>query len=132
MRAWFVDRIVPILLVSTIVAFVAIGSVSLYDQRHALESADLRLDRHCAFERIQLEQLQADLRSPRENTSRAARAAFSTLANTDFREVKLCAPEGAPLDPGDRALRCTVEFDADSACMQAIVANALLYVRGAR
>ena len=122
-------RTFAIIVVLVMLASAAMGLV-LQRRTDVGDAAIQRLDRHCAFERLQLEVLQTDLQSPVASRRDLAERTFSLLSETDFREVKLCAPEGAPIDPDDRSLMCSVEFNHDRPCMQAIVATMLLYVRG--
>ena len=132
MIAWLRKHAILLLIGGVMPAFMAMAFLLPNARPDAPSAAEIRLSEHCAWERTHLELLQTELRSDNQSTVMAAVNDFWMLADAGFREVKVCAPEGAPLDPGDDAFFCSAGNARNDGgpCVQAIVANMLLYVRG--
>lgn len=140
MRGWVVDRAGYILAAAALVCGLAgagINSMRLHDE---LDAHRTRMSEYCGFERTHLELIDLELRSTNASTVIAAEHDLTVIADADFREVRLCAPEGAPLDPNDAGRMCMLVENAGESwrapdydvrpCMRRLVTNLLLYVRG--
>lgn len=86
-----------------------------------------RLDRHCAFMMVQAKTLVDELHSPLPTMRQAAAQGFENLAVNDLRELRLCVTPDVQVDPNDRALQCSREFDSDVPCMIRILETALAH-----
>ncbi len=97
------------------------------DENRRLAVPAGKLRDHCAFERLNLEMMDQDLAGGRSRMRELAVSNFDDLAREDFREIKLCTPDGAWFD--SEAVFCGRMFRYDIGCMRALVKLARIYVR---
>lgn len=112
------------------VAFIASSTFGVYldvvDQRK-LDTLDRvqaraeRLNNHCSFIRLSLNDLRKNLKQSDEKHQRYANGAFGNIEMNDWREVSLCVPENISVRDG-----CS---DNDVPCMLHAVDWALVNVR---
>lgn len=101
-----------------IIAILAASLVAVtFLPRKCPDVASARLERHCMFVRLTLEQELDNLFRTDPQHQMMGRLSFEQLENEDWREVALCAPEGVEIAQG-----CAT---GDTSCMAAAVTRAL-------
>jgi hypothetical protein len=115
--------------VTTTVVLMARAISARDEMIEQLEPSAKRYADLCSMVRISLRQTDRNLTSENRMMVEAAKLQFQNLALDEFRDVKLCAPKGAVIDPDHFGLFCTKAFRDDVPCMRTIVKLAAIYVR---